>query len=100
MVKQTASIVVCLLALSLAAFADRETKTLGSRQISVRADVASVNAERVHANAGGRGNGRLHKVDRDDPPGKHSVPEPGSLLVFGMVMLMGVSTLRRKLNTC
>ncbi len=100
MVKQTATIFVCLLALSLAAFADRGTQNLVSRQVSVRADVASVNADRVHANAGWQGNGRLHRVGRGDPPRKQSVPEPGSLLVFGAVMLMGVSTLRPKSNTC
>ncbi len=106
MVKQTATIVVCLLALSLAAFADRGAQNLGSRQVSGSADVVS-NSNRVHANASWEGNGQLHRIGHgdppgkhNDPPGKHSVPEPGSLLIFGTVMLMGVSTLRRKSGTC
>ena len=78
MVKRSATVLVCLFALSLAAFADRA------------------------AGLGPGENGKFnHIITRQDAPTPtNAVPEPGSLLLFGGVALLGLSLLKRKPIAC
>lgn len=84
MLKKSASIAVCTLALSFAVFASKEPAS------------AALTEGKLHSI--GRGESmRLKDVDRrGDHTRKTSVPEPGSLLAFGTAMLMGATVLRRK----
>lgn len=109
MVKRTAVLVVCLLALSLTALAESMTpsptdgNTAGNgnhltvQSVSDKTNFAESRQVRTGYDAAdGRGVGSNRRIN--STPECVKVPEPGSLLAFGSVMLLGFRSLKRRLT--
>jgi hypothetical protein len=128
MVKRTATILVCLLTLSLTALADRvaptwtdsnspenayylaagagsdsmpftESRPVGTGTVASTGDPDGMQDV---ASWGVEDNDKFNHivVQRDPPRNFTAVPEPGSLLIFGTGLLLGFRLLKRKTSVC